>query len=204
LFVVGAPRADVLIPAARTPRRGLHTARKSEPKETRMSSSRSQSRNSRSTKKARAAAPQPPWIDDDIDYGPANAAVLDLATWALDIAERDVADSPADRRRVRNTRRYVLARLDGKHTRRLPVEDVIFTASLLARIFDDDLGLDLSDAFTIFDTLDLPTELVPVPRPMRPTARAPRPHVHAPPPLRLCDECGYVHEPGLHAGRNAA
>jgi hypothetical protein len=33
-----------------------------------------------------------------------------------------------------------------------------------------------------------------------PTLRAP-----VPPPLRFCDECGYVHEPGDHVGhRNAA
>jgi hypothetical protein len=168
------------------------------------SRSRSSSRSVRSSKKPRNT----PWLDDDIDYGPANAAAHDLATWALDIAERDVDDWPAARTRVRNARRWVLARLAGKD-RRMPIEDVIFTASLLARIFDDDLDLDLADSISIFDALELPTDVIPVPPPKRATAaRTPRPSQRAvlvPPPLRLCDECGYVHEPGAHLGyRNAA
>jgi hypothetical protein len=174
-----------------------------------MSASRS-SRSPRSSKKTAATtAVQPPWLDDGIDYGPANTAARDLATWALDLAERDVADWPAARKRVRNTRRFVLARLAGKD-RRMPTEDVLFTASLLARIFDDDLGLGLADSLSIFDTLDLPTDIIPMPppRPTTPAVRAcPAPSrvAHVPPPLRLCDDCGYVHEPGLHVGyRNAA
>lgn len=174
-----------------------------------MSASRS-SRSARSSKKATATtAMQPPWLDDGIDYGPANTAARDLATWALALAERDVADWPAARKRVRNTRRFVLARLAGKD-RRMPTEDVLFTASLLARIFDDDLGLGLADSLSIFDSLDLPTDIVPIPPP-RPTTPAARPRpapsrvAHVPPPLRLCDDCGYVHEPGMHVGyRNAA
>lgn len=177
-----------------------------------MPASRS-SRSSRSSKKPRAAtaAVQPPWIDDGIDYGPANTAARDLAMWALALAERDVEDWPTARKRVRNARRFVLARLAGKD-RGMPAEDVIFTASLLARIFDDDLGLGLADSLSIFDALDLPSDIIPFPpRPkspatvMRPTARAPNRTAHMPPPLRLCDECGYVHEPGPHVGyRNAA
>ena len=117
---------------------------------------------------------------------------------------------------MRNTRRFLLARIAGKD-QRMPIEDVIFTASLLARIFDDDLGLGLTDAISIFDTLDLPADVIPVaprPRPTtpataahrtRPEARLPHPVVLVPPPLRFCDECGYVHEPGPHVGyRNAA
>jgi hypothetical protein len=160
-------------------------------------------------KTAATTAVQPPWLDDGIDYGPANTAARDLATWALALAERDVADWPAARKRVRNTRKFVLARLAGKD-RRMPTEDVLFTASLLARIFDDDLGLGLADSLSIFDTLDLPTDIIPIPppRPTSPAARAcPAPSrvAHVPPPLRLCDDCGYVHEPGLHVGyRNAA
>lgn len=172
------------------------------------------SRSRRSSKKktpAIVAAAQPPWIDEGIDYGPANAAARDLATWALTLAERDVEDWPAARKRVRNARRFVLARLAGKD-RRMPMEDVIFTASLLARIFDEDLDLGLADSLSIFDTLDLPTDIIPVPPPRpkspaagaRPAARGLR-IAHIPPQLRLCDECGYVHEPGLHIGyRNAA
>ncbi len=171
-----------------------------------MSASRSgpSSGSVRSSKKPRNT--QPPWIDDGIDYGPANAAARDLASWALDLAERDVDDWPAARKRVRSARRWVLARLAGKD-RHMPVEDVIFTASLLARIFDDDLGLDLGDAVSIFDALDLPSD-IPVPPPTRPTSatsRAAQRAVLTPTPLRFCDECGYVHEPGLHVGyRNAA
>lgn len=180
-----------------------------------MSASRNSSRTNRSKKKAATSA-QPPWIEGDIDYGPANTAARDLATWALALAERDVDDWPAARKRVRNARRFVLARLAGKD-QRMPVEDVIFTASLLARIFDDDLGLGLTDSISIFDALDLPADVIPVRSPPRPSATATAarhtsaptgvPHriVLAPPPLRFCDECGYVHEPGLHVGyRNAA
>jgi hypothetical protein len=145
-----------------------------------------------------------PWMADGIDFGPATAAVRDLATWALDIAERDVDDWPAARGRVRNTRRFVLAKLAGK-TRHAPVEDMVFTASLLARIFDADLGLDISDAFEILASLELPLDDVPVAKPTR-AKPSPNPaRRHVPPPLRLCDECGVVHELGQHLGyRNAA
>jgi len=169
-----------------------------------MSASRSVSRSVRSKKKASSAlaAAKAPWIDGDIDYGPAAAAARDLATWALDVAERDVGDWPEARKRIRNTRRFVLARIAGKD-RRIPVEDVIFTASLLARIFDDDFDLDVADAFEIFGALELPTDVVPVRAPTRGQPLSPRSFV--PPPLRLCDECGHVHELGQHVGyRNAA
>jgi hypothetical protein len=192
-----------------------------------MSASRSLSGSSRSArsskKKASPAvvAARAPWIRNGIDYGPARAAILDLATWALDIAERAVADWPAGRAHVRNTRRLVEARIAGKRPRGASIDDVMFTARLLARFFDDDLGLDLSDALTIFDILDLPIEVVPVssyaPRPTRTATSvlhtltrntapiAPAARATVPPPLRFCDECGYVHEPREHVRhRNAA
>jgi hypothetical protein len=175
--------------------------------------SASRSARTASPKKARSVAvTAPPWTNDDIDYGPANVAARDLAIWALALAERDVEDWPAARKRVRNARKFVLARLSG-NDRRMPVEDVIFTASLLARIFDDDLGLGLADSLSIFDSLDLPSDIIPIPPPRpRSPATGARPGTRAldrielvPPPLRFCDECGYVHEPGLHVGyRNAA
>ena len=56
----------------------------------------------------------------------------------------------------------------------MPIEDIIFTASLLARIFDDDLDLDVADAFEIFGALDLPTDVVPVRAPTRAQPMAPR------------------------------
>jgi hypothetical protein len=167
-------------------------------------SARSVTRSGRAKKKAgpALAASKAPWIDGDIDYGPAAAAARDLATWALDIAERDVGDWPEARKRIRNTRRFVLARIAGKD-RHMPVEDVIFTASLLARIFDDELDLDVADAFEIFGALDLPTDVVPIRAPTRTQPMSPRAFV--PPPLRLCEECGHVHELNQHFGyRNAA
>ncbi|MFT3695821.1 MAG: hypothetical protein QM831_21980 [Kofleriaceae bacterium] len=159
----------------------------------------------RSKKKSNAAlaASKPPWLDDEeeIDYGPGAAAARDLANWALDIAARDVGDWPEARKRIRHTRRFVLARLDGK-TRRMPVEDVIFTASLLARIFDDELDLDVADALEIFSALELPTDVIP----LRASTRKPPVTTHSfvPAPLRFCGECGYVHAIGEHLGyRNA-
>lgn len=179
-----------------------------------MSSSRSSARPRPSRKAPKRSSPavRAAWLDDDeIDYGPATDAVRSLAMWALEIAERDVEDWPTAREQVRNTRRFVIGRLSGQE-RRVPIDDIIFTAGLLARIFDADLGLELVDVLTIFDALDFPTEDLPVP----PTPRGPatarnappksaRRAAPVPPPLRLCDECGYVHEPGMHVGyRNAA
>jgi hypothetical protein len=168
-----------------------------------MSASRSVTRlGSKKKAGSKLAAAKAPWIDGDIDYGPAVTAARDLATWALDLAERDVGDWPEARKRIRNTRRFVLARIAGKD-RRMPVEDLIFTASLLARIFDDDLDLDVADAFEIFGALELPTDVVPVRAPTRAQPMSPR--SFAPTPLRLCVECGHVHEIGEHIGyRNAA
>ena len=168
-----------------------------------MSASRSVTRlGSKKKAGSKLAAAKAPWIDGDIDYGPAVTAARDLATWALDLAERDVGDWPEARKRIRNTRRFVLARIAGKD-RRMPVEDLIFTASLLARIFDDDLDLDVVDAFEIFGALELPTDVVPVRAPTRAQPMSPR--SFAPAPLRLCVDCGHVHEVGEHIGyRNAA
>ena len=164
------------------------------------------------------AAARAPWIYDGIDYGPARAAVRDLANWALDIAERAVDDWPTAQVHVRNTRRFVSARIEGKKVRRVSIDDVWFTAELLARIFDEDLGLGLSDALTILETLELPIDPVPMPRraprmPMLVPLRAalhtlaktatPTPSARTVAPLRFCDECGYVHEQN-DRHRNAA
>jgi len=139
-----------------------------------------------------------PWVIDGIDYGPAIAAAGDLAAWAFELAAKDVADWPEGQRRVRNARRYVLGRLRGKHPRTTPFEDVLFTAGLLARIFEADIGLGMSDVVAILDDFGLPTEVVPL------SPRAQR-HVRAPHqpavPLRPrpagiaalpepCEECG--------------
>lgn len=160
---------------------------------------------------------------DDIDYGPAISALHDLAAWAFDIAERDVRGWREAERRVRNARRFVLAGIRGYRARRVPYEDVMFTAGLLVRIFDDDLSLGISEMVAIFDALGLPTEVVPlVPRnasaasalrpapsprsPIAPIAAlrvAPTP-VAQPASLTRCDECGHVHAPLWPHLRNAA
>ena len=154
---------------------------------------------SKSTPKSRTKKPAHPWVIDDIDYGPAIAAVGDLAAWALDLAAKDVADWPEGQRRVRAARKFVLARLRGKHLRHAPFEDILFTAGLLARIFEGDLHLGMSEMVAILDELGLPTEVVPLmPRPQS-SARVPR--VPTIVPLRPrpaavtaapapCEECG--------------
>ena len=196
----------------------------------RSSRNRKSSRSSKEMKKASSAvaAARAPWVFDGIDYGPARAVLRDLANWALDIAERAVDDWPTARNQVRNTRRFVSARVEGKQPRRVATDDILFTAELLARIFDEDLDLGLSEALTILEMLELPVDAVAV-RPPAPRTSAIAsvmpmlasitpmiaPALHtlanamqsAAPvaPLRFCDECGYVHERGMHIGhRNAA
>lgn len=168
-----------------------------------MSKSKRRSSSTKSTAPANTAAPAHPWVIDDIDFGPAVAAVHDLAAWAFELAARDVADWPEGRRRVRNTRRFVLGRLRGKDVHRTPYEDVVFTAGLLARIFEADLRLPLTHVVAALDHLGLPTEAVPlVPRgqrraaamypssPMSPVRPRPSAAAAAPAPLDACDECG--------------
>ena len=116
-----------------------------------------------------------PWADaiDGIDYGPAVAAVADLAGWALDLAAADVADWPEGARRVRMCRRYVLRRLRGQRTGGVPFEDVLFTAGLLARIFEAEIGLGMSEVVAVLDKIGLPTEVVPMMPRVQPHARIP-------------------------------
>jgi hypothetical protein len=110
-------------------------------------------------------APGRPWVIGGIDLGPALAAIHDLAAWAFGIAARDVADWPEGRRRVRSARRCILARLRGKHPQIVPVEDIVFTAGVLARIFEAELRLPLSEVMAMFEQLGFPTDDVPlVPR----------------------------------------
>jgi hypothetical protein len=197
------------------------------PKESLMSASRSRSRSSsrRNKKKASSATTAIAQADHDgIDYGPARAAIGDLANWAFDLAERDVEDWPVAKRRVKNVRRSILAEIGGERAPRASLEDLMFTANLIARVLDADLGLDVAEALAVLDYLALPTEELPLPRPpTRPSralaalpttrlvparasrVRTPTVQLRTPPPLRFCDDCGYVHEPGDHIGyRNAA
>ena len=163
-----------------------------------MSKSKRRSTNTTST----APEPAHPWVIGDVDFGPAVAAVHDLAGWAFELAARDVADWPEGRRRVRNARRFVLGRLRGKDVHRTPYEDVLFTAGLLARILEADLRLPITHVIAALDRLDLPTEVVPlVPHSQRPTAAMypsapisplrPRPAAAAmAAAVDVCDECG--------------
>lgn len=118
--------------------------------------------------------------EDGIDYEPALAAVDDLAAWAFDLAGRDVADWPEGKRRVRSTRRYVHAVLRGKRIPKQPHGDLMFTAALLARIFDAEVGIGLDRIADILGELALPADHAPVavrrraegdkPRPIAPSA----------------------------------
>jgi hypothetical protein len=116
-----------------------------------------------------------PWADavDGIDFGPAVAAVADLAGWALDLAAADVADWSEGARRVRTCRRYVLRSLRGQRTGGVPYEDILFTAGLLARIFESEIGLGMSEVVAVLDKIGLPTEVVPMMPRVQPHARIP-------------------------------
>lgn len=174
-------------------------------------------------RRARKAAPsiaaaRAPWVRNGIDYGPATAAARDLAVWAFDLAERDLADWPIGQKRVHNTRRYVLAQLDGRRAPRVSLADLMFTATLIARILDGDLQLGLGDMLDVLEALELPTDDLPLETPRRAPSRmpttigcntpilrfpspAPAPSAtvgFAPPPLRFCEDCGLVHETGDH------
>jgi len=142
-----------------------------------------------------AAAPR----IEGIDYRRAIDAISDLTTWALDLADADVADWPEGRRRVRNARRFVLARLRGKNPRSVQFEDVIFTAGLLARIFEAELGFSMSQIVGALDEIGLPTEVVPL-RPrvqpsthvvIRPAVVPPRERLPTPTACPGCAHCGH-------------
>lgn len=107
-----------------------------------------------------------PWVIGGVDYGPAMAAVADLAAWAFGLAAKDVRDWPEGRRRVKSAERFVLARMRGQFNSATPTDDVLFAAGLLARIFEADLSLRMSEMVMILDELGLPTDVVPLmPRP---------------------------------------
>lgn len=97
-----------------------------------------------------------------VDYKPALTAISDLFSWAFDVATEDVADWTEGKRRVARARTYLLSSLRGK-THACPTEDVMFTAALLARIFEAELRLPFAEVVRILDSLELPTEVVPRP-----------------------------------------
>ncbi len=105
-----------------------------------------------------------PWIDNGIDYGPARMAADDLARWAFGLLKADVAGWPEGKRRVRNVRRWVRARLDGRRAPEVSEQDVQFTTMLLIRILDEDLRLGMGDAIQVLLDLELPAEDVAAPR----------------------------------------
>jgi len=141
-----------------------------------------------------------------IDYGPAIEAVCDLIAWAFDLAERDVAGWPEGLRRVRTARRFVLTRLRDKRPSAMPVEDMLFTVALFARIFEADLRLPMSDVVAILaQQLGLTGEMLPVMPRMSPAARRPQDAPTGPltpllthlgavavrsAPAGICDGCG--------------
>jgi len=137
--------------------------------------SKHRKKSDRTLKPATTAGTKPaahPWVINGIDYGPTIAVADDLAAWAFDLAARDVADWPEGQRRVRTARRFVLRWLHGKHQRLAPFEDLLFTAGLLARNFDE-IGLAMSEVVGILDNLGLPTEVVPLRPREQPSMRLP-------------------------------
>jgi hypothetical protein len=123
-------------------------------------------------------------------------AVAELAVWAFALAEKSVADWPEGKRRVHAARRHLVARLRGQWID-APCEDIAFTASLLARIFEADHNLGTSEMVAILDELGLPTDAVPiVPREPPPAAaasvepfRRSRWKSRAPYPEPVCADC---------------
>jgi len=95
-----------------------------------------------------------------IDYVPAVNAMEDLVRWAMRLAVRDVSGWPEGRERVHNVRRYLVKSLRGRPTR-VPNDDLLFTAGLLARIFESELRLPLSAVVEMLGEPELPTEVVP-------------------------------------------
>lgn len=150
-----------------------------------------------STKKPPAPSTTPP-PEGAKPHGdrPPLGAVAELAVWAFALAEKSVADWPEGMRRVRAARRHLVARLRG-HVIDVADEDIAFTASLLARIFDADLCLETPEMVAILDELGLPTDAVPiVPREPPPAAaasaepfRRSRWKSRAPYPEPVCPDC---------------
>ncbi len=100
-----------------------------------------------------------------IDYGPAIVALDDLIAWAFELARKDVAGWREGTRRVRVAHRYIRALVRGKRPRVEPREDVMFTAALLVRLFDADLGLGAEEMARMLERLGLPLDHVPAAAP---------------------------------------
>jgi hypothetical protein len=227
-------------PAVRISRRGLNTACMRWPKEILMSASRassvarfsSSSRSSSSPRRGRGtrkAAPardtaSAPRAGDPIDYGPVRAAVRALATWAFDLAARDIAEDPDGLRRVETARQLVLAQLDDKPAPRgASLADVQFATLQIARLVDRDLKLGIGghlDLIEMFEhrASDLLPDALATARKRRagkrentdvsgvvitlcPPGPVPEESLTAgfsPPRLRFCEDCGVVHEGSDH------
>lgn len=97
-----------------------------------------------------------------VDYGPAIEALDDLLGWAFELARKDVAGWPEGTRRVRSAHRFARAVLRGKTPRTEPREDLLFTAALLVRVFEADLGLAVDQVVSVLDQLGLPLDHVPI------------------------------------------
>lgn len=187
-------------------------SRSSRSRSSRSSRTTRSSRTPRRLKKASPAlaASGAPWVRNGVDHGPFRAAIHDLTAWALDLAERAVDDWPRGQTHVSNTRRFLFAKIAGTRPTLISADDLAFTAGLLARILDEDYGLALTDALSVLDRLDLPTDVVPMPPRTPPTPTGPmarsasQASSFTPPPLRYCDDCGAIHEVGDHLPRRNA
>jgi len=96
-----------------------------------------------------------PRAGDAIDYGPARAALRALATWAFDLAARDLTADPDGLRRVENARQLVLAQLGDKPAPRgASLADVQFSALRIARLVDRDRQLGIGGHLDLIEMLE--------------------------------------------------
>ncbi len=94
-----------------------------------------------------------------VDPDQALDAIDDLMSWAFNLAKKSV-DSIDDKERVRNVRRYFAKTLRGRRVR-CPTEDLYFTAGVLMRVCESELGYPMATIVRILDDLELPTDVVP-------------------------------------------
>jgi hypothetical protein len=101
-----------------------------------------------------------PWSIGGVDHGPSLFSPRELARWAFDLAVRRTADWPRATAQLERARRWLI---EGHHPLGgRAAEDVEFAAGFLARMFEDELGLSMSDAVWILDRIGLPTDDVPL------------------------------------------
>jgi hypothetical protein len=77
-------------------------------------------------------------------WAPVVDALEDVAYAVFDVAENAVSDQPRQLAKVHRAREVILARLSGDEASRASLVDVMYTASLLARLVDDELKLGIA------------------------------------------------------------